>query len=146
MKQYDKGNFYWPPLPFPKPSAGKWMIRDVYVMDIKRLPQYSSGYCYGIRRNFVDKANYNIVYGDLYDSSEKFWKSLALLESAERMPKSDGYLMDVRGNNWMIDMQGEHLSWAITGKDVWELNDQVPEQYRDQKRYASPAGLADVLK
>jgi len=52
----------------------------------------------------------------------------------------------VRGNNWMIDMQGEHLSWAITGKDVFEIDDQVPEQYRDQKRYASPAGLADVMK
>jgi hypothetical protein len=54
--------------------------------------------------------------------------------------------MDVRGNNWMIDMQGEHLSWAITGKDLFQIDDEVPEVFRDQKRYASPAGLADVMK
>jgi hypothetical protein len=94
----------------------------------------------------VDKANYNIIYGDLFDASLKFWKSLAFLESAERVPNSNGYLMDVRGNNWMIDMQGEHLSWAITGRDTFLLDDQVPAQYRDQKRYASPAGLADVMR
>jgi hypothetical protein len=146
MAQYDQKNFYWPPLPFPKPSLGKWMVRDAYVVDIKRLPQYASGYCYGIRRNYVDKANYNLLYGDLFDSSDKFWKSLAFLESAEKVPHSDGYLLDVRGNNWMIDMQGEHLSWAITGKDVFQIDDEVPEGFRDQKRYASPAGLADVMK
>ncbi len=146
MAQFDQKNFYWPPTPFPKPSLGKWMVRDAYVVDIKRLPQYASGYCYGIRRNFVDKANYNLLYGDLYDAGDKFWKSLAFLESAEKVPHSDGYLMDVRGNNWMIDMQGEHLSWAITGKEVFQIDDEVPETFRDQKRYASPAGLADVMK
>jgi hypothetical protein len=122
------------------------MVRDAYVVDLKRLPQYASGYCYGNRRNYVDKANYNLLYGDLSDSSGKFWKSLAFLESAEKVPHSDGYLMDVRGNNWMIDTQGEHLSWAITGKDVFQIDDEVPESFRDQKRYASPSGLADVMK
>jgi hypothetical protein len=34
----------------------------------------------------------------------------------------------------------------VTGRDVFQIDDEVPEQYHDQKRFASPAGLADVMK
>jgi hypothetical protein len=144
-KQFDPKNFYWPPMWFPRPSAGKWMVRDVYVLDLERLPDVRRGYCYGKRRMFLDKATYNLVWGDLWDAEMKYWKSIGFLEGPQPVP-GGGYLYDVRGINWMIDFQGEHASWAIVGGDVWEINNQVPSTFRDQRRYASPGGLADVMK
>ena len=32
-----------------KPALGKWELRDVYVLEMKRLPAFDSGYCYGKR-------------------------------------------------------------------------------------------------
>lgn len=130
---------------FPKPSAGKWLIRDVYVLDLARLPQFRAGYCYGLRRMYLDKATYNLVAGDLYDAQLKYWKSIGFLEGPQPIP-GGGYLHDVRGINWMIDFQGEHASWAIVGGEVWQIDNEVPASFRDQRRYASPAGLADVMK
>jgi hypothetical protein len=144
-KQFDAKNFYWPPMWFPRPSAGKWLVRDVYVLDLQRLPQFRAGYCYGLRRMYLDKATYNLVAGDLYDAQIKYWKSIGFLEGPQPIP-GGGYLHDVRGINWMIDFQGEHASWAIVGADVWEIDNQVPATYRDERRYASPSGLADVMK
>src|ERR1700730_4523200 len=36
-------------VPLPKPAAGKWEIRDTYVISMERLPQFSDDYCYGNR-------------------------------------------------------------------------------------------------
>ncbi|MGH7905037.1 MAG: hypothetical protein ACREP6_00250 [Candidatus Binataceae bacterium] len=33
-------------------------LRDVYVISLKRLPQYAGGYCYGDRVIYVDQRNF----------------------------------------------------------------------------------------
>jgi hypothetical protein len=62
--------------PFPRPSMGKWELRDAYVISLKRLPQFAHGYCYGERVMYVDKENY---FGagelDLYDPSGHLFKT-----------------------------------------------------------------------
>jgi hypothetical protein len=44
----------------------------------------------------------------------------------------------MRGINWMIDFQGEHASCAIVCGEVWEIDNQVPAVYRDQRSEATP--------
>jgi hypothetical protein len=34
----------------------------------------------------------------------------------------------------------------MVGKDVFTLNETVPQEYRDVSRYGSPAGLSKIMK
>jgi len=146
--QYDVEHNYYLPMMFPKPAIGKWMVFPAYVLDVQRVPSLNSGYCYGLRRMFLDKRNlgFAFTWTDLYDSSLKFWKLFAGWESPEKVPHGDGYFLGVKGLNWMVDFQNEHASFAMVGKDVFTVNENVPQQFRDVSRYGSPAGLNKIMK
>jgi hypothetical protein len=144
-KQYDRRNFYVPLGFFPKPSAGKWVIREVYVLDLERLPQFRKGYCFGLRRLFIDKDTYNVVGVDIYDSDQKFWKYMGFLQAPAPVP-GGGYLHSLRGITWVIDFQNEHVSWGLVGDGEWALNNEVAASYRDEARYASPSGLVGIMR
>jgi len=45
-------------VPLPKPTMGRWELRDSYVLSLKPLPQFAKGYCYDERIMYVDKENY----------------------------------------------------------------------------------------
>ena len=127
--QFDKKNFYssfW----FPKPVVGKWQVFDALVVDIRRVPSLRSGYCYGLRRIYVDPRTWNVQYVDLFDSSMKFWKMAAAFESAEPVP-GGGYVINQRGVNSMIDFQNLHVTVSVNGKDAFAVNQDVPKQYQD---------------
>jgi len=49
------------------------------------------------------------------------------------------------GLNRMVDFQNEHASFAMVGKDVFTLNETVPQEFRDVSRYGSPAGLSKIM-
>jgi hypothetical protein len=53
------------PLGFPTPSWGKWQLRDVYAIDVRRVPSERSGYCYGSRIMYVDKEFFYTLWNDL---------------------------------------------------------------------------------
>jgi hypothetical protein len=142
--QFDSKNFY-PPIWFPKPVVGKWQLFDALVVDVTRVPSLQKGYCYGLRRMYVDPRSWVPQYVDLWDSSMKFWKMAAALESPHPVP-GGGFLINVRGVNWIIDFQNLHASIAVVGKDTFAVNEEVPEQYRDLSRYGSPAGLQKILQ
>jgi hypothetical protein len=61
-------------LGLPKPSWGDWETRDVDVVDVRRIPQLASGYCYGSRIMYVDKQYYQTLAEDIYDGNLKLWK------------------------------------------------------------------------
>jgi hypothetical protein len=46
----------------------------------------------------------------------------------------------------MIDFQNQHASYALVGKDVFTINQNVPKQFYDVTRYGSPAGLNKIMK
>jgi hypothetical protein len=143
--QFNLGNYYYPPILFPKPVIGKWQVFDAEVIDVRRVPSMQSGYCYGLRRIYADPRTWNVMWEDLYDQTDKFWKLLAFLESPEPVPEG-GYVPNIRGINWMIDFQNVHASYAYVGKDIFQVNQQVPAQFHDVSRYGSPAGLQKIMK
>ena len=71
-KEYDM------PLGWAKPSWGTWSLRDVWVIDVRRIPSEAQGYCYGKRIMYVDKFFLHELWTDLYDSNMKLWKVLQL--------------------------------------------------------------------
>jgi len=97
---------------------------------------------------FLDKRNlgFAFTWTDLYDQDLKFWKLFAGWESPEKVPRGDGYFLGVKGLNWMVDFQNDHASFAMVGKDIFTLNETVPQEFRDVSRYGSPAGLSKIMK
>ena len=59
----------------PKREAGKWEVRDVYVLRWQRLPEFQAGYCFGSRISCIDKQNFNSLGADNFDMQQKFYKA-----------------------------------------------------------------------
>jgi hypothetical protein len=97
---------YLMPLGFPKPSWGKWEVREHAVDDVHRIPSEAAGYCYSSRIIYADKEHWNGNWVDLYDSNHKLWKSIAYYNDAGEVPGL--------GSSWdgvssmAMDFQNQH--------------------------------------
>jgi Protein of unknown function (DUF1329) len=128
---------------------GKWQLRDVYTISASKLPQYAPSYCYGKRTMYIDKATFATYWEELYDAAMKPWKIVGLFL----------HTIDVLGigpvdeSNSLIygfwDIQNEHASYLLDPIDKGDsvyVNEQVPKEYRDLRRYSTPAGLNLIMR
>jgi hypothetical protein len=138
---------YYMPLGWPRPSWGNWQLRDVDVIDVRRIPALASGYCYGKRIVYEDSQTHYALWEDAYDRKMHFWKTALL---AQRLPKKPS-LGEVPGSfsSTAWDFELRHLTNASTqgkqGGDVL-VDDDVPQEYRNFTRYSTLAGLAQIMK
>jgi len=137
------------PLGWPKPSWGKWELRDAYVIDVRRAPAFNAGYCYGKRIMYVDQQSMAPLWEDLYDQSLKLWKVYLLTLRARELP--DLGIVDSSGSslNMIWDVQHEHASYfrSEDGRGhEWLVNQQVPPLYDDVVRYSTPGGLSAIMR
>jgi len=136
----------WLPTMTPRPAAGKWQVRDMYVFEARRVPSQNQGYCYGSRVIYLDKEQLGPVWLDLYDRDLKYWKfyenfyKLTLVPESNEMAFGSGTTAGIYN---MIDFQSEHES--VTWIRSWFGGD-VPASYHDYNRWATPAGLSMVMR
>jgi Protein of unknown function (DUF1329) len=136
-------------LGFPKPSWGDWETRDVYVVDIRRSPEFAVGYCYGSRVDYIDKQYYTSLAEDIYDSQLQLWK-IYVFNTAPKNFDNYGEQMWMGGiASGLWDVQNDHATYGTTAnqagvKIFWDK--EMPERYRDVTRYGTPAGLATVMR
>jgi Protein of unknown function (DUF1329) len=64
-------------------SWGPWSLRDVWVIDVRRIPRLTLGYCYGKRIMYVDKKFAHELWSDLYDVNMKLWKVFTIEASSK---------------------------------------------------------------
>ncbi len=140
---------FYMPLGWPQPSWGQWELRDVYVLDVRRIPAHSAGYCYGKRIMYVDKESLAPLWEDLYDSQMRLWKLYFLAPRARMVPGVG--VEDVSGSEIVSlwDLVNPHATYAIftdpQGHDVL-INSQVPTQYHNIERYGTPGGLDEIMR
>jgi Protein of unknown function (DUF1329) len=142
---FEMKNVY-PPTMFPRPAAGKWQLRDMYLYEARRVPSQNLGYCYGSRVLYLDKEQMDPMWLDLYDHNLKYWKFYQNLYKATRIPET-GEMAFASGTTagWftMVDLQNGHESaaWirAYFGGDV-------PAKYRDYRRWGTPGGLSQIME
>jgi Protein of unknown function (DUF1329) len=131
--------------PFPTPAEGKWEVRDAYVIDVERLPQYAAGYCYGRRILYVDKENFVASEIDLYDTSGKIYKWMPTFYSPQTIPdttdKTD--VTVASSTTYTMNFQDGHMT-IFTGIHGCLNRDCAKFGYLDVGRYASPAGLMKI--
>jgi hypothetical protein len=130
-----------------KPVTGKWELRDAYLLDIRALGSAATSYCYGSRVLYVDKETSTPLFVDLYDSSLKPWK--VTVNRFGPIPVNDGFggaaISPGDSNPTIYDIQNVHAG-LVFQKQVADANSAVPAQYLDVQRYATPGGLAQVMR
>ena len=136
------------PLGWPKPSWGKWQVRDVYVISVSKVPSEASGYCYGKRVMYVDKASSATLWLDLYDKDMKYWKFGGFLLKTLNIPGVGPVTSSGAAVELMYDMQNKHASYfSDPGLDrPLYLNDQAPKEYNDVIRFTTPSGLNQIMR
>lgn len=136
------------PLGWPKPSWGKWQLRDVYVINVSKLPQLARGYCYGKRVMYIDKQFYGALWEDLYDSRDQPWKFLAVFRPALQAPGIGPVNEALSYDESIWDIQNKHATFFLdpTGDKPIYLNQQAPANYQDVERYTTPGGLNMIMR
>src|SRR5215472_3150712 len=138
---------YYAPIGWPMPSWGRWQLRDVDVIDVRRVPAERAGYCYGSRVIYEDSYTHYALWEDVYDANLRLWK-LALLAPRDTPGPGLGLVpASVTSSIW--DVQNNHMTTGTTqdkyGHDVF-INSDVPAEYQDFAKYATPGGLIQIMK
>jgi hypothetical protein len=136
------------PLGFPKPSWGKWQLRQDDIIDVRRIPSESAGYCYGSRVMYVDSHFHYATWIDIYDSNLNLWKIFWLGPRAATVPQVGHVTTNsVTGSVW--DVQNEHMTFLSTvdGDGVGpSFNSDAPPEYHDFTKYCTPSGLMQIMR
>ena len=142
-------DYFYPPdkgvLPWPRPAFGKWEMREVYVIEMTRLPAFASGYCYSRRVIYVDKETLFPWAIDLYDPAGALYKFWVGFQTPLRVPDT-GTALGVNGATdlLIVNFKDKHMT-AATAADPC-FNTDCNAQYLDASRYASPEGLSKIAQ
>jgi hypothetical protein len=137
------------PLGWPKPSWGKWELRDVDVLDVRKIPARARGYCYGKRIMYIDSQFYGALWEDLYDSQMNLWKIALLQPIVLKVPQIGPQNSSGAQYSHYWDVEDKHATYSGPadghGYDVL-INQDAPRQYEDIERYTTPGGLTQVMR
>ncbi len=136
------------PLAFPTPKWGKWQLRDVDVLGLKKIPSKAGSYCYGKRVIYADSAYAFPLWEDMWDTKGNLWKFAALFPLSVDVPgvgPVDTAALDVEV--WW-DIQRNHATFVSEPAQgrAYYINAQAPKEYRDDARYTTPAGLDLIMR
>ena len=136
------------PLGWPTPRWGKWQVRDVDVISMRKIPSLAANYCYGKRVMYIDRAFSGAVWEDLYDSNMKPWKFVGLFLKTLNVPQVGP--VNVTGSQveafW--DIQNKHATFfsdPAHGRPFY-VNDQSPQAYDDVREYTTARGLDQIMR
>jgi Protein of unknown function (DUF1329) len=135
-------------LTFPTLASGDWEVRDVYVVQYERLPQYARGYCYGRRVLYLDADTLFPLAIDLYDSAMKLYKMLLLFNLIVPIPHTsptEHLLTLTPAAGYTADFLDEHASTYI-GTIPCIDHDCDAGGWDNISRYASPDGLMKIVQ
>ena len=132
-------------MPWPRPALGKWEMREVYVIEMRRLPAYASGYCYSRRVIVRGQGDTLPLAIDLYDIGRRLVQVLVGLETPLRVPDT-GTALGVNGATdlLIVNFKDKHMTAATAASPCF--NTDCNAQYLDASRYASPEGLSSIAQ
>jgi hypothetical protein len=130
-------------VPWGRPSLGKWELRDVYVIEMSRLPAFNSGYCYSRRVLYIDKETFLPLAIELYDPQGALFKFITQFWTPMAIP-SGGSMLGTNGPQagYSINFLDKHVTIDVTQTSCYNTNCQP--QYLDAREYASPEGLMKI--
>jgi Protein of unknown function (DUF1329) len=133
---------------FPKPNAGDWELRDTYVLDFKRKPQFQRGYCYGDRQMYVDRDTYFPLAFDIWDTAGKLYKTIEIYNVPLPVPGQPGDEILTLGiaYGFAANFLDEHGT-IFTGRQPICLDHECDTRgFSNIDRYALPDGLMKIMQ
>jgi Protein of unknown function (DUF1329) len=127
--------------------VGQWQLRDVDVIDVRRVPSEENGYCFGSRIIYEDSQTHYALWEDVFDANLKFWKPSLEAQREVKDPVVGFVPGPVTSVVW--DVQNNHMTQVSTeDKEGHDLlpNDLAPDAYRDFTKYSTPGGLLQILR
>jgi hypothetical protein len=138
---------YSMPLGWPKPSWGKWQLRDAYVISVSKIPSEAAPYCYGKRVMYVDKASSAVLWFDLYDRDMKYWRFGGDLLKTIDAPGIGRVTSNAAATELIWDIQNSHATYYGPGLNrPFYVNEQAPKEYNDLPRYTTSSGLSEIMR
>lgn len=136
------------PLGWPKPSWGKWELRDAYVLDVRKLPSKAAGYCYGKRIMYLDKQFYGLLWEDLYDKDLKLWKIVLLQPVVVDIPRIGPQNSSGAWYTHFWNVQDKHATFGGPGGHgvTVLVNEAAPKEYENIEKYTTPGGLNEIMR
>jgi hypothetical protein len=131
------------PVPrWPRPVAGKWELRDAYVIAYTPVPALGR-FCYGVRVAFLDKEDWMPLAFDVYDANRNLWKLFLQSTRPLKLDNGEETILSI-GDAQVLDLEATHLSFALYGGRP-DIKD-VPSIARNVEIWAFPGSLTQVMK
>lgn len=137
---------FFMPLIWPKPSWAKWQLRDVDIIDVRKIPSRVAGYCYGKRIMYVDAHNFSPLWEELFDTRMNLWKFQTTMPQRVEVPGIGPVVTPGVDVELIWDIQHNHASAGGESIGTVYVNEQVPAEFQDMARYATPAGLNLIMR
>jgi hypothetical protein len=134
------------PLAWPTPELGKWQLRDVEVISVKKIPARAAGYCYGNRIIYMDSHFYSPLWEELYDAQMKLWKFDMVMPQRMNIPGVGIANLPGADVEELWDVKRNHATVGAEGRPTLYLNEQAPVEFQDISRYTTPAGLNLIMR
>ncbi|HTW86539.1 MAG TPA: DUF1329 domain-containing protein [Candidatus Binataceae bacterium] len=140
-------NYYFP-LMWPRPGWARWELRDTNVIDVRPLAE-DTDYCYGKRVIYADANTSVPLWEDLYDSQMNLWKVFRVGTRARAVPGAG--VQDSSGSrvSQIWNLKNGHATFLSTMNSAgidFAIDEQVPKQYDDVKRYSGLSGLNEIMR
>jgi hypothetical protein len=134
------------PSAWPTPDLGKWQLRDVEMISVKKVPAHAKSYCYGNRVIYMDSHFFSPLWEELYDSDMKLWKFDMVMPQRFEVPKIGWVELPGADVEELWDLKRNHATVGAEGRPTLYVNEQAPAEFQDIPRYTTPAGLNLIMR
>jgi hypothetical protein len=139
---------YLMPLVWPKPSWGRWQVRNVEVIGARKIPAKAAGYCYGRRVMYIDRSFWGLLWEELYDTQMQPWKYAAFFPRTLDVPGVGPANSTGSDIELFWDLKSSHLTATSDPAEghAFYVNQQAPNEYNDLPRYTTTSGLNLIMR
>ena len=133
---------------WPKPSMGKWQLRDVDQISVSKLPSAGGSACYSKRIMYIDSHYYNPLWTENYGTDGKPARIHAVFPSVVDAPGVGPVIGSGADVEIFWNLVQNHATFtvepALDGKHY--INEQAPKEFDDLPRYSTPSGLNLIMR
>jgi hypothetical protein len=136
------------PLGWPKPSMGKWQVRDIDEINVSKLPSSGGSSCYSKRVLYVDSHFYTPLWVENYDTEMRPQRVHAIFPHTVNAPGIGPVNASGADAEIFWSIAQHHASFTVepAGDGKHYINEQAPKEFDDVPRYSTPAGLTLIMR
>ncbi len=129
---------------WPKPEAGKWELRDAWVIDVTPLPA-AGDYCYAHKVGYIDKETYALIWVEMYGRDSALWKVWPAYQTPRRIATGEQVVIPETFSGPMLNFKSAHATAAVQGGPV-HIDNEAPADLQNAGVAASASGLGQIMK